>query len=458
MAAPALDRSAPPAPGPLRPFHFPDVERLTLSNGVPLWVAPVHHFPVVTWSVLLEAGGMHEPAERAGVAALTAELLESGAGERSAAELAEQIEGLGVELHSTATWDMAHGGITALRARVEPAIEILADLVRRPTFPDDEVERLRAERLAEILQRRAEPRALAGEMAARFLFSPGSPYARPLAGTPESVAALARPEVVSFHARRFAAGAAFVVAGDLRPQEARALAERHFGDWQVEPAPPPALRVEPRSRVREVVLIDRPGSVQSELRVGHVGVARSTPDYFPLVVMNTVLGGAFSSRLNLNLREQKGYTYGVHSGFAMRRAPGPFVVSTAVQTEVTAPAVAEIVRELAGMRAEPVSPAELTDARTYVAGAFPLRLQTTDGLASRLSELIVYGLPADYFADYRERILAVEAADVLRAAREHLRPEELTIVVVGDSRQVRGPLQALGLGPVTVYDKEGNPL
>lgn len=198
------------------------------------------------------------------------------------------------------------------------------------------------------------------------------------------------------------------------------------------------------------MLVDRPGSVQSELRVGHVGVARSTPDYFPLVVMNSILGGAFTSRLNMNLRERQGFTYGVSSGFAMRRSPGPFMVSTAVQTEVTGAALMEIMREVNAIRDEPVQPAELEDARNYLAGVFPLRLQTTEGVASRLGELALFDLPLDYFDDYRDRLLEVDAASVQRVAREHLRPGEMTVVVAGDAARIRPEVEALELGPLEV--------
>jgi zinc protease len=201
-----------------------------------------------------------------------------------------------------------------------------------------------------------------------------------------------------------------------------------------------------------VVVVDRPGAVQSEIRVAQIGVARSTPDYFPIVVMNAILGGAFTSRLNLNLRETRGYTYGVSSGFTMRREPGPFMVSTAVQTEVTAPALAEITTEIATIRGEPVRDQEVADARSYLAGVFPLRLQTTDGTAGRIAELAAYDLPLDYFCDYRERLLEVTRPEVERVAREHLDPERMTIVVAGDAARVRDDLAALGLGPVEVID------
>lgn len=455
-SGPAVNRERPPPPGPLRPFHFPPVVRHTLPNGLAVLVAEVRHFPVVTASMVMRAGGVFEAEETAGLAALTGDLLESGAGTRSGVEVAEAIETLGVQIDAGTSWEISHLDVTGLRSRLDAAADIFADLLLRPTFPQDEVERLRSERLAEIMQRRSDPRSLANEMAARFIFSDRSPYSRPLSGTAESVERLTRQDVQQFHATRFGSpGSTLVIAGDLSAEEAIELAERHFGDWGGGGSPWPTVVAAPRVEERRIVVVDRPGSVQSEIRVGHPGVPRATPDYFPLVVANTILGGAFTSRLNMNLRERHGFTYGVQSAFAMRREAGVFSVATAVQTEVTAAAVTEIFSEIEGMRSAEVTAAELEDARSYLAGVFPLRLQTTEGVAARLMEIAVHELPDDYYASYRERVLAVSAPEVLDAVRTHVRPEAAAIVVVGDAAAVRGPLEALGLGTVEVVSAEG---
>lgn len=448
-----LDRSRAPAPGPLRNFDFPAIHRRTLSNGIGVLVAEVRSFPVVTLHVLLEAGGTREPTSQAGVASLTANLLESGAGPHSALQIAEQIEALGVQLDTDASWDTAFASLTALRGRLEPASHILAEIIQRPTFPEAEVERLRSERLAEILQRRADPRALAAEATAQFVYAPDVPFSRPLGGTTGTVESLGKADVAAFHADHFhAAATTMIVCGDFAPDEAVELLERRFGAWPSGAVAPVALDVRSRSDEAKVVVVNRPGSVQSEIRVGHLGVSRATPDYFAVVVMNTILGGAFSSRLNLNLRERHGYTYGASSGFTLRRDPGAFLVSTAVQTEVTAAAVAEIMRELRGIREAPVTPAELDDARNYMAGVFPLRLQTTGGIAARLAELAIYDLPYDYFDHYREQILEVSEMDVQRAAERHIRPGQTVVIAVGNAVQIREPLEHLELGPVQVLE------
>jgi len=449
----ADDRAQAPKPGPVRPFHFPAVQRTTLANGLEVVVAETRRFPVVTVELVGNAGGTAEDEGAAGVATLTASLLESGAGERSAEQIAETADGLGITLDSNIGWDVAQCGFTSLRARLDQGLELLADLVRRPTFPHPEVERLRVERLGTLAHRRTDPSALATEIFSRYAYAADTPFARPVGGTSATVSALGRDQVAAFHAARYApAGSALVGAGDVGLEELAALAERFFGDWRGESLPPAVPAVTARSEQPTVVVAHRPGAVQSEIRLGHVGVERGAPDYTHLLVMNTILGGSFSSRLNMNLRERRGYTYGVSSLWTARRQRGAFYASTAVQTEVTAHAVEEILAEIRGMRDAEVSPDELRDARDYLAGLFPLTVETTSGVAARLTGLVTYALPTDYYQSHRERILAVTADEVLQAARRRLHPDRAVIVVAGDADQVRAPLEALGIGPVEVVD------
>ncbi len=451
MSSGSLDRSIVPAPGPLRPFRFPHIERFSLDNGMPVLFARTRGLPVATFSLLLPAGALREPPEVTGIASLTSAALESGTTSMDAARIAERLEEQGVRFHAGTSWEVSQVDFTSLVDRSVAAAEIASELVRAPVFPADEIERLRQEQFAGIMQRRAEPRGLANEMIARFIFDPASPFARPLSGTAESVSRLTRDHAVDFHRSAFtSASAGLIVAGNLSAEEVREAAQASFGSWTGPAAPPVEVSTEPRSTAVQLVVVDRPGAVQSEIRIGHVGVARGTPDYFPLLVMNTILGGAFSSRLNLNLRERHGFTYGVSSTFIMRRHPGPFLVSTAVQTEVTGAAVTEILRELDGIRQGPVSDAELSDARQFLAGTYPLRLQTTDGVASRLADLFIYGLPDTYLEEFAPRVLAVTADQVLEAARQRIHPDRLTILVVGDAATVVPQLEALNLGGVEV--------
>jgi len=451
----ALDRSAVPGRGPLRPYHFPGVHRRRLANGMNLLVSEMRNFPVVTVDVVLDAGGLAEPEERAGIAAITSALLESGAGEMDADAIAERVDGLGLSLDSGVSWDTGQVGFTCLTARLEAGFELTADLLRRPTFPEREVERVRDERLSTIQQRRGTPSTLADEAEARWIFAPGSAFARSLGGLTRTVDGLGRSDIVAFHARRYRPSAATVVAaGDVSVDEIQALAERWFGDWTGDAGPVVPVEVRPRLDHTRIVLFDRPGSVQSEIRIGHVGIERTAPDYLPVMVMNSILGGTFTSRMNLNLRERLGYTYGASSSFASRRQPGLFTMSTAVQTEVTAHSVSEMLREMREMRESLVTAAELEDARNYLAGVFPIGLQTTDGVAGKLSTLATYGLPDDYYDHYRDGLLAVSAADVRDAAERRLWPDRAAVVIAGDAERIRGELEALDLGPVEIASVE----
>lgn len=448
-----LDRSRPPAPGPLRPFHFPPVQRATLANGLQVLVAESHAFPLATMDLVLPAGGLSETEERAGVSALTSGLLESGAGERDAAGIAERVDELGLVLESGISWDTTLVGFTGLRARADEAMEVMADLVMRPTFPEGEVERIRNERLAGLAQRRADPGSLADELVSHFIYPEDHPFARRLGGPAETLAALARPDVAAFHEAHFRPGGAWLCAGgDLTLDEVVGLAERHLGGWAGTVPPPRSPETHNRLSETTIILADRPGAVQSEVRVGHVGVPRTTEDFFALNVLNAMLGGTFSSRLNLNLRERLGYTYGVSSSFGMRRLPGTCHVGAAVQVEGTAHSVSEILREMRGMQQDLVGEDEIDNARSYLAGIFPLGMQTTDGVAGKLSTIAANGLPDDYFATYRDRLLAVTREEVLQAAQRRLMPDRAAVVIVGDAARLREPLDALGIGPVRVID------
>jgi predicted Zn-dependent peptidase len=453
VSAPALDRAAVPPRGPLRPFHFAAVHRRALANGLQVLVAEMRNFPIVTVDVVLDAGAVAEPRDRTGLAAFAAGLLESGAGSLGAAEIAERVDGLGLSLDAGVSWDTAQCGFTSLRSRLEPGFALLADLLRHPTFPQDEVERVRDERLTTIVQRRGTPSSAADEAANRWIFAPGSLFARSLAGMLRTLQGVEREQVAAFHASRYRPdAAALVAAGDASVDEIVALAERWFGDWQPGAAAVAPPEVRPRVDRTTLVVVDRPGAVQSEIRVGHVGIERTAPDFFAVTVMNSILGGAFSSRLNMNLRERLGYTYGASTSFSTRRQPGPFNMSAAVQTEATAHAVSETLRELRGMQEAEVTPAELDDARNYLAGVFPLGLQTTDGVAGKLNTIATYGLPDDYYDHYRDGLLSVTAADVLAAARARLWPDRAAVVIAGDAEKIRPGLEALDLGPVVVAD------
>ncbi|MFL5562288.1 MAG: M16 family metallopeptidase [Gemmatimonadaceae bacterium] len=445
-----------PQPGEPRPYSFPRFERRVLGNGMTLIVAPTHKLPVASVIAVIDAGAVCDPVGREGLAALTAQMLPEGTASMDGETLALGFERLGASVSVNADWDVATAGLTVLRQNLPAALELFADMLAAPSFPSRELERLKAERMAELLQLRTEPRGLADEMMSRFVYAPESRYARPEGGTPASVAAIEPRDVGELYSARYrAGGTTLVIAGDVTVADAAMLAKSAFGRW-TGGAPAPVNVVDaPTSTPRSVQIIAKSDAPQSELRVAHVGIPRRHPDYFRVVVMNAVLGGLFSSRINLNLRERNAFTYGAHSEFEWRRGAGPFVVSTAVASEVTAAAAREILTEIDRIRSEPISDEELTLATSYLSGVFPIRYETTAAIATAIANVIVYGLGDGYFDAYREQVQAITASDVLEAAKRHLDPGRLKIIVVGDQNTIRESLAELEAGPVLVFDTEG---
>lgn len=451
QAVPPLDRSNAPESGSVRSFDFPQVLTSDLPNGLELKIARMTRVPLVTVTVALDAGEALLPDASGGLAVLSGEGLEGGSAKLSGPELAEALEGIGTGLSVRTGWDATTASLTCLAERMEEAVALLAEAVLRPAFPEEEVDRFQKQRLAAIRQRQMDPGSLADDAAAHFFYSASAPYHRPLAGSHESVEGLGKEEIRSFVSDHYKpSGAGMVVVGDVEVSEVEALARAHFGDWSGGPGGRPGAASSPRFTERRVVVVDRPGSVQSEIRIGQVGVSRSTPHFFPLKIFNTVLGGAFTSRLMLNLREEQGYTYGVRSHFSLRRSAGPFGISMAVATEVTADAVREALAELEGLLEDGPTEQEVERARDYIAGVFPLHLETTGQVAARITELQIYDLPDDFFGTYRGRIRGVTPEAALAAGRETLRPRELVVVVAGDAKGIQEPLEDLGFGPVEV--------
>jgi zinc protease len=411
--------------------------------------------PLVTITVVLRGGEAFLPDDRAGLAVLTGTALEGGTRERSGPELAEAFEGIGTSLAVRTGWDSVTLSVTCLAERKEAAMELLAEAMMKPAFPESELDRFRSQRLAAIRQRRMDPGSLADDAAAHFFFHDSVPYHRPLAGTEESVGTLGCEEVRAFWEACYRPqGSGLVVVGDVEEKEVQALAEQTFLEWDGSPNLSMPFESKPRSSEGKIIVVDRPGAVQSEIRLGQVAVARSTPFFFPLQIFNTVLGGAFTSRLMLNLREERGYTYGVRSRFGLRAQAGPFSVSAAVATEVTAPAVKEAMKEVTGLIEGGPTQEELSQARDFIAGVFPLRLETPGQVAARIAELIVFDLEDDFFSTYRDRVRGVTVQETLEAGRAVLRPEGFSVVVVGDGERIKEPLESLELGPVEVVSSD----
>jgi zinc protease len=447
-----------PIPGPPREYKFPRFERRRLDNGIQLVVARVAKLPLVTVAVLSDAGGACDEPGREGTAHLTSKLLLEGTVTSDGAELAERFEQLGASIDAHADWDAAAVTMTALSEHLAPAFDLLGEVLRTPAFNAREVERLKGERMAELLQLRTEPRGLADELFSRFVYSSTSRFARPQDGDEKSVSAIEREHILSFYESRYLpGGTTVIVVGDITADRAEELTRRALGQWAGGAPTRVVVDDRPARLDRAVHVVAKSDASQSELRIGHVGIARNHPDFFSVNVMNAVLGGLFNSRINLNLREVHGPTYGAFSGFDWRRQAGPFVVSTAVKSDITDAAAREVLGEIDRIRASMIAPDELSLATSYLDGVFPIRFETTAAIAAALSVLVVHRLPDDYYDRYRDHVRAVTVEQVLTAAQTYLHANALQMVVVGDPEIVRTPLEALGFGPLTLYDTSGNP-
>ena len=448
-----------PAPGAPRPYEFPTVVEHRLANGLRILVADMPGRPLISASLVLRNGAVDEPDDVGGATVLAARALSEGTEQYDAIQLTEASERIGASLHAEAGWDALTASVDVPRDRLEGALELLAEMLLRPTFPEREVDRLRDERLNDLLQAKADPRRRADEVFIETIYRPDAPYHRPSGGTKETVEGLGRAQLKRAYERGLdPAHATFIVGGELAGLDLPTTIGRLFGDWAALPAVAGegSINDAPARRNRLVRVVHRPGAVQSEIRIGHRGVPRRIPDFHSVAVMSAILGGLFNSRLNMNLREEKGYTYGAGAGFDMRRGAGPFSARAAVNTEVTVPAVNEFLVELRRMRDEQVTDAELRAARDFLVGVFPLRFETAGAVVGALSGLVVHDLGVDELLRYRAAIEAVTIADVAAAAQAHLLLDEAAVVVVGDADQFGSALEEAGVGPV-VIDRDEEP-
>lgn len=445
------DRSKAPALGPAPALTLPPIVKRTLSNGLPVWIVEMHKVPLMNATLLVKSGASADPAGKTGVASVTADMLDEGAGSRSALDLADDVAFLGASLVTAGDWDSTIVRMQTPVAKADQALSIMSDVALRPAFSAAEFDRVKKTRLTSILQGRDNPSTLASLAFNKVLYGDAHRYGAPIGGTEASLTGMTVADVKAFHGRVFQPGnAQLIIVGDVTPSEILPALEKQFGAWKntgtVAKATLPAA---PAAGDRTVYLVDKPGAAQSQIRIGLVGVPRSTPDYFTIDVMNTVLGGSFTSRLNQNLREQHGYAYGASSGFSMRQFAGPFTAAAGVQTDKTVESLREFFKELDAIR-EPMPAADLERGRNYEALGFPSAFETLNGVAGELTSLAVYNLPESFFADYVPKITAVTAADAQAAAQKYIVPGHFAIVVVGDLSKIEAGIRAANFAPVKV--------
>lgn len=454
----AFDRTVPPRLGPPKSLSLPPVVTRTLPNGLRVLIVEHHELPVADFILVTATGVEADPPTRAGIATLLMSMLDEGTTSRSALQIADQEAFLGIELSTSSGWDASRVSLHAPTAQMDSALALMADVTLRPSFPAADLERLRAERLTELIQLRDRGPGVADVAFPSIIYGADHPYGRPMLGTEASVSAITRADLEQFYRTYFRPNnSTLIVVGDVRPDDVMRRIGAAFGSWERADVPQPTIAAARIPGTTAVYLIDKPGAAQSSVRIGSVGAPRSTKDYFGLLLANTILGGSFTSRLNQNLRETKGYTYGAGSRFDMRRAAGPFTARAEIVAEKTDSALIEFMKELRAIR-DTVPAAELAKAKTYLQLQMPGSFETTSQIANQLVPIALYDLPLDYYNGYAQQIERLTQADVQRVAREYIDPTRLAIVIVGDRASIEGGVRALRLGEILIRDLSGQPI
>jgi predicted Zn-dependent peptidase len=441
-------KQQPPPVASERPFTFPAHTTTKLENGLTVFVVEDHRQPVVSATLLLPGAGSTADGDvkRAGLAAMTAALLRQGTATRSAQQIAEAIDSIGGSLTASATADSTQASVTVMTTSLDAGFGLLADIVQKPAFAAEEIERWRRQTASNLQVAYSDPEYLRDVVTDRLAYGT-HPYGLPTDGTPQTIAGLNRDAVVAFHKERYSpAGAYLAIAGDVTAAAAAAVVKKHFGDWTA-PAPKPAPLPTVGQLQRRVVVVDQPQAVQTQFGMVGIGVPRSNPDWLALSVGNQIFGGSFNSRLNLRLRAKEGLTYGANSSIASNRYAGLWGANSFTRTEETANAMKVMMEVINDFRKNPATAAELAEATAYLSGVFAIQTETAAAVAGRVLTAALHGLPADYWQTYRDRVRKVSAAEVSAAVERHVRPDQLTIVAVGNAKAFATGLE--GLGPVT---------
>lgn len=432
-----------PVGGAPRPYHFPKAATKTLANGIRVFVVSDAEQPAVTVRLVLpSAGSIHDPAGKPGVAEMTADLLTQGTTTRTAQQIAEAIDFVGGTLNSSADSDGSYANVTVVKKDLDLGLTLLADIVRNASFKEEELERRRQQALSGLRIQYADPSYMASAIFRRVIFG-AHPYGLPGEGTPDSVARLKRDDMVAFRDAWFSpSGALLAFAGDISPEAAFAAAEKYFGDWKASATASGKAGAAPElKKGMRILVVDKPDAVQTEIRVGRLGIPRSSADYVPLLVTNRIFGGGFNSRLSTEVRVRKGLTYGAYSNFDARREAGSFVAATATRTEATVEATRVILNLLDQMATGSATPAEMDFARDYLAGVFPIQTETPEQVAGRILTVEQYGLPADYNDTYPQRILGISPEQVKAMSAKYFAPTDVDVVLVGNAATFRDALK-----------------
>jgi predicted Zn-dependent peptidase len=454
-----LDRTKVPAPGTTPVLRVPTWTKTQLANGATLIVSERHNLPLVSFSITFVGGGnQFEPAGKRGVAAMTTSMMTEGTTTKTGDQISDALQLLGTNIGAGISGEEGTISFVSTKKNFDATLGILADMMLNSTFPAEALERLRGRTLVNLTQAKDQPVVVGGQMFAKILYGDAHPYGQRVTET--SVKAITRDDVIAFQKAYFQPGRAIIsVVGDVTSQQAKATVEKGLAAWaKGGDMPAFAYPKLPELQPAKIYLVDKPGAAQSVFNIGLPGPPRNTPDYFALQVLNTILGGQFQSRLNANIREQKGYSYGVNSSFNYGKGPGAFRAGGSIFSAKTDAALVEFMKELKGIVGEkPVTDEELKTAKESLIQRLPQRFASVSAISDAITGLVVQGLPDDYYQTYAKNVTAVTKEDLLRVAKQYIDLNHLAIVIVGNRAEVEGPLKATGIAPITVIDIEGNP-
>jgi zinc protease len=454
-----LDRTKVPVPGPNPTLKVPTWTKTQLANGATLIVSERRGLPLVSFSISFIGGtNQFEPAGKRGVAALTTSMLTEGTKTRTGDQLSDALQLLGTNIGSGISGEEGAISFVSTTKNFDATLALLADMMLNSTFPAEALERLRARTLVNLTQAKDQPTVISSQVFAKILYGEGHPYGQRT--TEASVKAISRDDVIAFSKAYFQPGRAIItVVGDITAAKAKAAVEKVLASWTKSGDKPafdyPKL---PELKTAKIYLVDKPGAAQSVFNIGLPGPPRNTSDFFAIQVMNTILGGMFQSRLNSNLREQKGYSYGVNSSFAFGKGPGPFRAGGAIVSAKSDAALIEFMKEFKGILGDrPITDDELKVAKDSLIQRVPQRFSSVTAISDTITGLVIWGLPDDYYQNYAKNIAAVTKEDLMRVAQRYLDLNHLAIVIVGDRATIEGPLKATGVAPIAIIDIEGNP-
>ena len=453
------DRTRRPVAQKVPRVELPGIQKTRLKDGLAIWLVEQHELPIVALNLVLQTGADHDPLDKPGIATMTAEVLDAGTKTMDALQISEKLEFIGASLTVRSNFDGTFVNLVTLTKHFDEAIGVFADVVAQPTFPLKEFERLKKQRLTALLQQRDRAATIASLSFNHIIYGFNHPYGNDPSGTEKSLNAMTRDDLVTFYTTYYRPNnATLIIVGDVTLKEIIPKLEKGFEQWTPGEIPSLQFASVPKTDAQRVYLIDKPGAPQSEIRIGYPALARTTPDFFPVIVMNRLLGGQFSSRLNMNLRERRGFTYGARSSFTFNKQPGPFVASGGVTTAKTDSSIREFLYEIDRMHREGVTADELEFSKKGLSGSFALSFETPGQIAGALQNIVLYNLPENYYETYLHNIDKVSLDDVRRVTSAYLETSKMAVVVVGDNKIIKGGVEKLHLGEIVLCDVEGNKL